>query len=234
MFLGASRSRHAVDALVYAMLSDRSAEVRMIAAEALGSIGDPRAVTPLMQALIGPERYQPLRIADVIAGLGVAAVPDLERMLAGENAEGIARALDILNVIGTLENPGLATALLAHPSPEVRARAAALLGKAGIVDSVPLLADAACDPVWFVRLRVVKALKALDVPNLTPARAAYFGALERLLNDGNWYVRRNASAALAVAGEEGFEILQSTPSDVARAAIQAHHVRRSEAVQTIF
>jgi HEAT repeat protein len=123
--------------------------------------------------------------------------------------------------------------LLQHRSPEVRARAASLLGTAGVLDAVPELVFASRDPLWFVRLRIVKALMQLGMPHAEPLASRYLDALTHLLYDERWHVRRNAAAALAATGERGERILRAVASDVARSALELAMLHKGQEVATV-
>jgi HEAT repeat protein len=89
------------------------------------------------------------------------------------------------------------------------------------------------DPVWFVRLRIVKALGDLGAPDREPERTRYFDALTHLLYDDVWHVRRNAAAVLASGGEQGLAILHNIGSDVARSALAVREVYKGRDVATV-
>lgn len=231
--LGAARSVKAAARLREMLTRDRSPDVRIVAAEALGSLGDMPAIPLLLDAARDPTRYQEVRIANVLAGMGSAAVEPLQGAIDERDARLTSIVLDILNDIGAVYDTDRVARLLEHRSPEIRSRAAALLGTAGAVQHVADLLFVTRDPVWFVRLRAVKALAALGVPVSREDRDAYFNVLEHLLYDEWWIVRRNAAAALAAAGDDGVSKLRSVGSDVAQAAIVFREVHRGRQVPIV-
>lgn len=231
--LGGTHSIRAVPRLTALLARDESPEVRIVAAEALGAIGHLPSMHALFEAARNPTRFQELRIANVLADLGDAALPALQSFLTEGDTRLTALALDILIDIGSVKDARPVVELLADRSPEVRARAAALLGTAGIVEAIPALVFASRDPMWFVRLRIVKALAAIGVPDDADERAAYFGALQHLLFDDAWHVRRQAAAALAAAGSEGCAILASAGTQAARAALQFRDIHRGRHLSTV-
>lgn len=232
--LGGTHSLRAVPRLTALLLHDDSPEVRIVAAEALGAIEYAPSIHVLLDAARNPTRFQELRIASVLANMGTIALPALQDVITESDPRLISLALDILIDIGTVMNFHPVVALLNHRSPEVRARAAFLLGAAGIVEAIPALVFASRDPIWFVRLRIVKALAAIGVSDEVREREPYFAALLHLLYDDHWHVRRHAAAALAAAGPEGCAILADVASDVARAALQFHELHKGRYVPTVF
>lgn len=231
--LGACKSIAAVPILERALTADPSPEVRICAAEALGSIGYAPSIPLLLQAAREPSKYQELRLAGVLAAIGAQAIAPIEEALDANDPRLTSLLLDVLIDIGGITGPARIAALLEHRSPEVRARAATLLGAAGAIDAAGALAYATRDPMWFVRLRIVKALAQLGVPYEPTERARYLETLTHLLYDDNWFVRRNAAAALAQAGEAGEAILRRHDTAVARSALELSAVRRGRGAATV-
>lgn len=232
-YLGGTHSLRAVARLTALLENDPSPGVRIIAAEALGTIGHAGSVPVLLDAARNPTRFQELRIANVLSSMGMIALPALQRTLKENDTRLVSLALEILIDIGTVTRPQSVIDLLEHRSPEVRARAACLLGTAGVIDAIPALVFASRDAIWFVRLRIVKALAAIGRPNDDDGRSAMFAALTHLLYDDHWHVRRHAAAALAAAGAEGCAILTDVASDVSRAALQFHELHKGRYVPTV-
>jgi hypothetical protein len=116
--LGASRSPRAYEPLV-AALKDDNRDVRWAAIEALGELGDRRAVAPLVEYLDKPEAYRWARrlIASALGTIGdPAAVPPLVKLL--EDADPFVRRLAALALVRIGEPSGVARvrALLADTS----------------------------------------------------------------------------------------------------------------------
>ena len=226
MLLGAMHSRLAVPALIEVFGDDPDPFVRIGAAEALGAIGSEVAVGPLLSALRNPTRWQQVRVAEVLSRMGMTAVPALTVAVEDKDIRIAALALDILADIGWMSDFGPAERALKHESPEVRARAAAALGRGGAMDRIGSLFVAAGDAAWFVRVRVMKALHELGAPLDESLSGRYFVVLNGGLHDDVWWVRRHAAEALADSGELGRAILgramlEPAGSVARRAAVSA-------------
>ena len=226
MMLGGMHSRIAIPALIEIFNADPDAMVRITAAEALGVVGAEPAVAHLLKALRDPTRFQQVRIAEVLARMGMMAVPALTAAVDDDDVRMVALALDILADIGWMSDFDPAIRALTHASPEVRARAAEALGRAGALEATEAVMKAAADPAWFVRVRVMKALEALGAPRDRSQRARYLGTLEQGLHDGVWWVRQHAAEALVKVGEDGRRLLaramlEAPDSPARRASVSA-------------
>jgi HEAT repeat protein len=226
MVLGGMHSRIAVPALIEIFNDDPDPMVRINAGEALGVVGAEPAVAHLLKALRNPTRFQQVRVAEVLSRMGMTAVPALTAAIDDEDVRIVALALDILADIGWMSDFDPAIRALSHGSPEVRARAAEALGRAGALDAVEAVMAAANDPAWFVRVRVMKALQILGVPGDRSQRARYLGTLEQGLYDGVWWVRQHAAQALVRVGDDGRQLLaramlEAPESPARRASVSA-------------
>jgi len=140
--------QEAVDPLI-AVLTDESPEVRKGAAKALGEIGDPRAVEPLIAALAQPEA-SPLDPPE-------------------EDPAPQKRALrTVADALGNLGDPRAVEPLidaLADDAPSVRRSAAAALGRIADARAVGPLSDAAVtDEAGPVQSAAVAALGEIGDP----------------------------------------------------------------------
>jgi HEAT repeat protein len=226
MMLGGMHSRIAVPALIEIFNDDPDPMVRINAGEALGVIGAEPAVVHLLKALRNPTRFQQVRVAEVLSRMGMTAVPALTAAIDDDDVRIVALALDILADIGWMSDFDPAIRALTHASPEVRARAAEALGRAGALDAVEAVMGAASDPAWFVRVRVMKALQVLGAPHDRSQRARYLGTLEQGLYDGVWWVRQHAAEALVRVGDDGRRLLaramlEAPESPARRASVSA-------------
>lgn len=126
-------------AVPLAALLDAAAEVAVVAAGGLGSIGDPRALEPLVRQLDHP--HPAVRQASVAA----------------------------LNSIAHPAMPDRVRALLAHPSPRVRESAARIAGYFGYPDCTEPMLALCADPEEPVRRIAVEQLPQFDDPRARAA-----------------------------------------------------------------
>jgi HEAT repeat protein len=171
------------------------ADVREIALRALARIADPRAVLPLAEALKKAEVWLAPRIADILARHGEMVVEPMIAFLE-EQSQHPARAW-AANILGevraTRAFPALVRAL-DDLDDEVRAKAAASLGKLGDHRAVTYLLDhLLTDPAPFVRARIAGALGQFN-------DAEVIDTLVRALGDPAWWVRMRSVEALEQIG----------------------------------
>ena len=197
--LGRMMSRRPLPELV-TLMHDPVPEVRIRAAKALGAIGGLEAVESLLGALKDTNRWSALRIADILATLGEAAVDPLLREV--PKLPPIARvpAIDILGRLRSPKAVRLLEDLLQDPHDNARARAAHSLGVIGDPRAAPSLVLALKDPEWPVRAMAAKALGMLPGAVGVPE-------LKAVLGDREWWVRSNAALALGSKGEKGYQAL---------------------------
>jgi HEAT repeat protein len=182
------------------LMQDPVPEVRIRAAKALGNIGGLEAVESLLGALRDTNRWSTLRIADILSGLGQAAVAPLLQEFPRLPPLARVPAIDILGRLRSPEAVPLLVSLLADADENARARAAHSLGVVGDPRAAPDLMRALEDPAWPVRAMAAKGLGML-------AGTEGIGALEAALADREWWVRSNAADALRQKGEPGHRAL---------------------------
>jgi len=192
----------AVDSLIK-RLEDSDKYVRKKAAEALGKIGDKRAVEPLIKALGDSEWYVRWKAAEALGKIGdkraveplIKALGDSEKLV----REVAAEALEKLGALTTELKIKKYIKDLGDSDIDVRGAAARALGKLGALTT---------------ELKIKKYIKDLDDSN-SNVRDAAAEVLEKLgalttelkikkynkdLEDSGWYVRKAAAEALEKLG----------------------------------
>jgi HEAT repeat protein len=134
--LGRLGSARAVDDLI-ARLSDRDDRLRMAAAEALGAIGDPRALQPIVRATLrDPAPQVRAHAAGAVARIeGERAIDVLVAALADPDYATRIRALEAFETM-RIEDTGPLESALRDPNGEVRRRAALALERVGYVERI--------------------------------------------------------------------------------------------------
>lgn len=198
------------------LLDDRDAEVRQVAARALGRCGDPRGAGPLLGCIQGGA-VPPRVVSQALLRLGTGSQPALVEALSSPDELARAIAVEILGLSGAV---GAARAvehrLRDDPSAEVRIRAARALGKVGSRSSLIALMDATAggQPAG---LRAVAARALGDL-----GHAGAIPTLRALLHDPVHRVASNAARALATFGHAGAAALQRSIDDPVDELSAAH------------
>lgn len=203
--LGIARTPRAVEPLV-AALGDPVLDVRMRAARALSAFGGMRAYGAIVAALSDENRWSMIQIADLLREMGPGVVRQLVAAFPSMRRGAQLAAIDVLAHVGDTSAGALLTQLLRRPDSDIRARAAAALGRIGYREAVPRLIALLRDEAWPVRAMAAKALGALHVN----------AAVEPLctgLKDREWWVRANSAAALRSIGPAGLEALRAMCND---------------------
>ena len=208
--LGVVRAPRSVDALV-AALDDPELDVRMRAAAALGELGGERARAALIGALTEENRWSSIRVANLLAGMGPEVVADLLEAFDGMGRGARLAAIDVIARVGDGETGPFFANLLAAPDADIRARAAAALGRIGYRPAADRLIMKLQDPAWPVRAMAAKALGALGIQAAIPG-------LQRALRDREWWVRANSAQALRMMGSSGLSALAAMLHDEDRFA----------------
>jgi HEAT repeat protein len=212
--LGAVRRAHAAELLgllgqlesrddLVRLLGDRDPEVRLVAARALGELGDPTAAGPLLQAL-ARDRSVPLRVvARSLARLGPGTASALVAGLESEDAVTRAVCAEISGLLGvTAAQPALLAVMDAEQDDDVRIRAARALGRIGLPSALPALVRAT-DGSQPIALRAVAARALGDLGGPGPVEF-----LEVLLGDPDHRVSTNAGQSLSRVGAAGLARLR--------------------------
>ncbi|GGK37953.1 hypothetical protein GCM10010124_33500 [Pilimelia terevasa] len=184
-------------------LRDPDADVRAAAVRALGHVGDPAAVAPLLAALTGRARLPAILVADALSALDAAAEPEIVAAIG--HADPLVRmtVLDALRVRRAVTAARAAVAVLdGDPVPDVRRVAATALGVLGGRSAVPPLVEVASSGA----APPLRAAAAVALGELG-ARAAV-PALVRLLADPGYEVASAAAESLARLEPDGVRALR--------------------------
>jgi HEAT repeat protein len=184
---------------------DPDPDVRVVAARALGRIGDPEAAKPLLDSVATRRREIPAHLAaHALAGLGAGAQPALVHGLDSPRESVRAVAAEVLGLIGAVGAAGrIEAALRADPSTEVRVRAARTLGRLGTRTAMaPLLDALGSEHPPALRAEAARALGDLGAPGAVDALTAVLG-------DAEFTVAHDASRALLRLGATGRGALTS-------------------------
>lgn len=185
-----SAAEEALEGLV-AALKDTSQSVRLLAIDALGEIGDSRAVAPLVALL--DDKSDDVREAavDALGQIGEPALEALREAYLATDSLRVRLAVIAAGVaVGGDKAVGYLREALADPSTTEELRVAMFDAVQDLTgaDSLPLLEAALVDESKHVRREAVRSLRDVDAPQSTDALIA-------LINDPDDKVR-----SLAVRG----------------------------------
>jgi HEAT repeat protein len=223
--LGTLGRKDAVPALAK-LLKDPDADVRVVAARALGRIGDPEAARPLLACIASRRRSVPAHLAaHALASLGAGVQPALVSALGDPHEAMRATAAEVLGLIGGIGATGRIEAVLrTDPSVEVRVRAARTLGRLGTRSALaPLLEALEPDRPLALRAEAARALGELGTPTAA-------SALTAVLSDRQFEVAHQAARALLRLGKKGRAALHEAVEQSAGPALAAAHAREALAV----
>ncbi|HEY7616965.1 MAG TPA: HEAT repeat domain-containing protein, partial [Terriglobales bacterium] len=212
--LGRTRALEAVPALAEA-LDASSEETRVAAVRGLGRTGLPAAALPLLDRLLAGEFRVPEHTLKNALANCCRNEPGLLVSYLNDSA-GKTREL-IARVLGEVASPKLGDELLilaADPLPEVRASAARALAAAPASTALPALTALVADSEWFVRLRAVVSLGSMQDQGRVRP-------LLRALCDRNRHVRQRAAWVLARLGHNLEIVLEQVVDTEDSYALQA-------------
>ncbi len=227
--LGDAGSAFAVLDLV-PLLDDRSLAVRLDAAKALGRLGHPSAVAPLLGAVTGRHPVPVDVVADAVEQIRDCPASLLRQSVLDPSASTRAIGAELLGRLHVLEAIGdLIDVLEGDPTPHVRIRAARALGRLGSPRAIkPLLA---CLESGSPALRAesASALGRLGSPAAIPElRVMLLGPSPR-----NSELAAQALAAIVPQGLAALEDLadddRHTSAEIARKVLAARHRRQVSA-----
>jgi len=156
--LGTIRDQRSQKPLISLLEQDEDAEVRWVAALALGSLGSPEAINPLVRALKDPDRYVRYGAAQALQSLAWVPQTDTERAyyaiafqdwkhvvqigpgatgplietLRDQNASTRAEIVEVLGEIGDTPSQRACELILKDPSSTVRWKAILAAQKCGV------------------------------------------------------------------------------------------------------
>lgn len=226
--LGRTRAAEAVPALAEA-LSAPEEETRIAAVRGLGHTELADAAVPVIESLLLGRLAVPEHVVkNALVSCCHNSAGQLLRAL--KDASGAPRQL-LARVLGELATAELGEDLIVlatDDDAEVRASAARAMGNSQPSFALPVLSVMVSDREWFVRLRAVVALAAIEHPGrIRP--------LLRALCDSNRFVRQRAAWALAQMGSNLDNILSQVVEMQDNYALQAFisELERSGAVERV-
>jgi HEAT repeat protein len=149
-----------------AALGDQNPGIRKGAAEALGQIGNTRAIPKIIDALNDPERLVRIEAVKALAALGVPAIAPLMQIFREGSGHMRTGAMEALWMLGQPATTPLIMVLKDDQS-DVRKRAALLLGEIGDQKAVDHLTGLLSDDNVAVRKEAFEALEMIK--NRTPS-----------------------------------------------------------------
>ena len=220
--LGAMHRTDAVPLLV-PLLHDRTFLVRRVALRALGAIGDPTAVVPILRHCAGDDRLT----RDVVSALeriGQAGAPAMRAELAKGMARssGSGRAAELatvgLGLVGDVGSVDLLVEALGTPRPALQAAAAEALGRIGAPSAIPALVAALDVRDELVRRAAAGALGDIGDPSAAEGLGHALVTAPRITS-------RTLASALLQLGDPGMTTLQEHGSPYAAEALAVHALR---------
>lgn len=203
--LGKMKSISSIDKIAD-QLKSRNPEIITVAIRALANIGTPESLKTILNHLpLIYEKWLITRkaIENSILKYDQEAVPFLIDYLKNtDNPKIIAIILDILSHLPTESVLPIALNYLHHENNEVRAKALKLLETSADkleMSQIEKIISLLKDPIWFVRLHALRALKKIK------GNKVHY-ALATSLFDSHWQVRNEAATALARLGDAALDI----------------------------
>ena len=217
--LGEAGAEDSVSDLV-ALLRDPNPRVSCSAARALGRLGHPSAVTPLLVALEGHQSLPVDLVADAILQIRECPVSLLRQGLRSRSVRTRAAAVELLGRFQALSaTDDMVERLRRDPSVEVRARAARSLGRLSSSRAVDALISCLEHESAPVRAQAAWALGQIAAPQAVPA-------LQATLLGPSPHLSQLAAESLAAIDPFGVAVLrhvaeeiEGRPADTARRAL---------------
>lgn len=203
------------------LLSDKDFLVRRVAVRALGNLGDPRAVRPLLE--LGERDKRLSRdLVYALGRLGAGAAQELRIVLAERMHEGESHHLEpaavVLGLVGDRAAVPVLTEGLGSDNPSFAGSCAEALGRIGSPESVPALTAALLDYRPNVRAAAAHGLGRIG-------SSVAIDALRDVVDEEEPQVSRQAAHALLELGPAARTMLQSSRSPYAVEALELEQIR---------
>lgn len=196
-------------------LTDRDDAVRIVAARALGSIGDPAAARPLLESQDAARQIPYGPVSQALLRLGAPAVPALLEGLRHPSFRVRRLAVDVLGELSVRRAEAPLVDILRHDRDViVRIRAAAALGKIGTAETLSDLYASMRDENADLRQSIIRAVASIG------ARGS-LAVLRRALEDTDHSTARLAARALYDFGPAGEAVLKAAAVGATRGSLYA-------------
>ena len=198
------RKEQAVGPLIQA-LQDKSLDVRLAAARALGELRAVESIAPLIDHLALAGDWPTQRLIEVVGMMGPGSVDPLISLLHSKGHSDQALIVAIAS-LGRIVDPKSLPTILAHLSAdslEIKIHCVKALGLIGDRQAVQPLILTAQSPEWELRSASVSALGMIKDQSTIPV-------LIKALSDSTWRVRFNAANALYGIGQPGIDALTTS------------------------
>lgn len=188
---------------VVRLLDDSNSEVRIVAARALGKLGDPQTVTALLDSLVGDKALPTSIVSMSLIHLGPSAIEGLVTGLGSRSSEVRGVAAELLGMHGAITAERWLMLMVEHdPVQDVRVHAAAALGRIGSPHAVDVLNRT-------TSAKEAHSLRATSTRSLGLIGGnSAIATLHVLLGDEDEEVGLAACEALAVSGPKGEDVLR--------------------------
>lgn len=185
------------------LLNDKNLEVRIVAARALGKLGDAHSVTALLNSLVGNRAVPTSIVSMALLHIGPSAVEGLVAGLGSRSSAVRGVSAELLGMHGAMSAERWLMLMNEHdPVLEVRVHASAALGRIGSPHAVEVLGRTT-SPNEPLTLRVASA-RSLGLIGGKNAVAT----LQVLLSDESEELALTACESLAACGPAGEDALK--------------------------